>query len=94
MEGTVVPQLIRKQSGRTRVVSNREAKRYGRLDHYEVVGECDWRGRLLSEAPAPAVASPPKPDVDANKPAWVAYARSRDVDTYGLTKAEIIAKVG
>lgn len=78
-------------TGKAHIVGTMDLKRYGRLPHYTVEGECDRRGNLLSPT------KPSGPTTADRKAVWVAHAvacgADRD-DAEAMTKDELIDQYG
>lgn len=78
-------------TGKALVVGAMDVKRYGRLPHYTVEGECDRRGNLLQPA---ATSGPTTSD---RKAVWVDHAVSHGADrddAEAMTKDELIDQYG
>lgn len=84
-----MPYLVRNtNTGKPQLVWNRrDVKRYERLPHYIVEGECDRLGRLTDDRPA----------VNDRKAAWVDYAVAQGADrddAEALTKDDLVDQYG
>lgn len=73
-------------TGKPLIVGAMEVKRYGRLPHYTIEGECDRRGNLVGA-----------PSTSDRKAIWVDYAVAQGADRADagqMTKDDLIDRYG